>query len=336
MRIILMAGVGVALSSSVSAQPALDGIRDPLYGPARAVQTVQTQFGDASPDNGSELDAAYARIDSGALYILLTGNLQNNFNRLNIFIDACPGGQQSINLAQSPANDGWAAAYDGFTFDPGFAADYLLILRNGASRFDIDFTDLTNGTAGLVEAATDVFSGSLTGSNIGALASTGIGVAHNGSNIAGVTAGTGAADQAAAAAVTTGIELRVPLTAIGNPTGALRVCAMININTHLYLSNQFLGGLTPPQGNLGANGVGSPGPSLGTIDLSDFPGTQSFDVPCPGDLTDDAVVDVDDLNVILSQWNTPGPIGDINHDSTVDVDDLNVVLSNWACSTRAP
>ncbi len=55
-----------------------------------------------------------------------------------------------------------------------------------------------------------------------------------------------------------------------------------------------------------------------------------------GDATNDGTVDVDDLNVVLSNWlrtDDPGvAFGDLNKDGMVDVDDLNVVLSNWNTS----
>ncbi len=56
---------------------------------------------------------------------------------------------------------------------------------------------------------------------------------------------------------------------------------------------------------------------------------------CSGDANDDLIVNVDDLNAILSLWSqavADGGIGDFNCDGTIDVDDLNVVLSNWASS----
>lgn len=56
---------------------------------------------------------------------------------------------------------------------------------------------------------------------------------------------------------------------------------------------------------------------------------------CAGDANDDLIVNVDDLNAVLSLWSqavADGGIGDFNCDGTIDVDDLNVVLSNWANS----
>jgi hypothetical protein len=258
------------------AAPILDGTRDASYS-LRSVQTVQTQFGDANPNGGSELDAAYARIEAGTLYLMLTGNLENNFNNLNVFIDSVAGGQNQLDAAAgsggtNPTNAGWANKYAGFTFDTGFEADYLIILRNGnfgGDRFDIDYA-VIGGGASAFEAATSVFGLSLTGSNAGALPGAGIGVAHDRSNTAGVVGGTGAADQTAAAAVTTGIELAIPLSALGSPDPLdIMISAMINGSNHDYLSNQFLGGLTPPAGNLGGDGSGGFNGTVGQLDLND-------------------------------------------------------------------
>jgi hypothetical protein len=256
------------------AQPTLDGTRDASYD-LRTVQTVETQFGDANPNGGSELDAAYAQIHDGTLYLMLTGNLENNFNKLNIFFDSVAGGQNQLQNADgsggnNPTNDGWAGRYAGFMFDAGFEADYMLTLRNGnfgGDRFDVDFA-VIGGGATAFEAASSIFGGSLTGSNANALPLAGIGIAHDRSNAAGVAGGTGPANQAAAAAVTTGIELAIPLSALGNANPQdIKISAMISGSNHDYLSNQFLGGLTPPQGNLGGDGSGNFTGTLSQINL---------------------------------------------------------------------
>ena len=53
-----------------------------------------------------------------------------------------------------------------------------------------------------------------------------------------------------------------------------------------------------------------------------------------GDLNSDGFVGVDDLNIVLVNWNqnvSPGDLssGDPNNDGFVGVDDLNIVLVNW-------
>lgn len=289
MRVVFVAALaGGVVSSGAFAAPTLDGVRDMAYGSPVAVQTVQTQFGDGMPNGGSELDAAYAVIEGGVLYLMLTGNLENNFNKLNIFIDSVAGGQNTLlntpNFGgNNPENDGWAGKYAGFTFDAGFAADYMLIARNGnfgGDRFDLDFATIGGGL-GAFQTSGPAFGASLTGSNANALMN-GIGVAFNNSNIGGVIEGTGAANQMAAAAVTTGLELAIPLSVIGNPAGPIKVSAMINGSNHDYLSNQFLGGLAAGQGNIGGDGNGGFNGTVGQINLSNFAGDQCFVVlPAP-------------------------------------------------------
>jgi hypothetical protein len=245
------------------------------------VQTVETQFG----DNFSELNAAYARVFGGTLYLTLTGNLENNFNKLNIFIDSMAGGQNVINGALNPNNDGWAAAHNGMTFDSGFEANYLFIVRNGAGKFDLDYTVIGGGATDF-DTYEDVFGGSTQGSGTTA-AGPNLGFSFlagfDNSNVAGIAGGTGAANQTAALAVTTGIELGIPLAAIGNPAigSQIRISAMINGSSHNYLSNQILGGLPPPQGNLGGDGMGTFTGGLSGINFNNFSGNQYFTVVVP-------------------------------------------------------
>jgi len=83
----------------------------------------------------------------------------------------------------------------------------------------------------------------------------------------------------------TGIELAIPLAALGNPDpGDILITAMINGANHDYLSNQFLGGLMPPQGNLGGDGNGAFNGTVGQINLqsgSYASGNQFFSVAAP-------------------------------------------------------
>ena len=126
------------LATSAFAVPIVDGTKDALYGAALAAQTVETGFG----DNLSELNAAYGRIESGKLYLMLTGNIEDNFNKLEIFIDSKAGGQS---VFDSAGNDS-AGNMDGLVFDAGFTADYHLIIRRGNDsfndKFDVDFANL--------------------------------------------------------------------------------------------------------------------------------------------------------------------------------------------------
>jgi hypothetical protein len=260
----------IASSSTAFAAITIDGIRDVDYGAALAVQTVQTGFG----DNFSEWNAAYASIQGGRLNLLFTGNLEANFNKFEIFIDSKLGGQS---IFDSSGNDG-AGAMDGLVFDTGFTADYHLILRRGDNggnlTFDLDFANLGAQSA---SGYSDILGGNTgagtTGTGVNASF---IGVAYDNSNTAGVSGGSAAADQTAALAVLTGLELSIDLADLG-ATGPIKVMAGQNNQGHNYWSNQFLSGLPAPQGNLGGDEAGG-FTGEGAINLNNFPGNQYFEV----------------------------------------------------------
>jgi len=284
-------GVALFASYAMAANPVVNGnINGDPYGAPRAIQTTQTQFG----DNASELDGAWATIMGGRLYVGLTGNLEANFNKLNIFIDSQAGGQNVLsndtnNGGTNPTNDGWAFKHAGMTFDTGFDADYMIIMRRGLSQFDVDFAALGTSDANSFAGYTDAFNGMLEGSaslnvpNNGGNLSPSLEVAYDNSNVAGVLGGTGAANAAAALAVTTGIEFSIALSDIGNPTN-LKISAMVNGSNHDFLSNQVLGGLQPPQGNLGGDGNGNFTGTLSGVNFNNFAGDQFFSVPEPASL----------------------------------------------------
>lgn len=296
----ILLGPVFGLSAAIS----VDGTRDGDYGAAIAVQTVQTQFGDATPPGslgGSELDAAYARVVGGRLFLMLTGNHEPNFNKLDIFIDSKAGGENT--LSGIPAYDflssgSWISTnMSGLMFDAGFEADYHLFSRwgGGSAPYEVDFVDRQGGgsamvpgshanspnAAGLIAAGT-IPAGAL-GPNASASALTqDLHFAINNNNAAGVTGGTGAADMTAAAAVTTGMEFSIALADIGNPAPgqSIRIAAMINNGDHNYLSNQILGGLEP-RGNLGGDGNGGFTGNLAGVNFNELAGLQYFTVVVP-------------------------------------------------------
>lgn len=62
---------------------------------------------------------------------------------------------------------------------------------------------------------------------------------------------------------------------------------------------------------------------------------------CAGDANNSGAVDIDDLNLVLSNWlagpNATRTQGEVTGDGWVNVDDLNVVISDWVSScTAAP
>lgn len=49
----------------------------------------------------------------------------------------------------------------------------------------------------------------------------------------------------------------------------------------------------------------------------------------PGDLNGDNLVDITDLSILLSNWNTTNAVADINKDGTVNIFDLSILLSHY-------
>ncbi len=262
-------------ASFTSAQPVIDGSLDADYR-VLAVQDTQTGFGDNNLGqvdyaNGSELDVAYGVVKDGWLYLLLAGNLESNFNKLEIFFDTRPGGQNRLR-GDNPDVDfnglnrmGDDGSGNGLTFDPDFEADFWVGVTGGGAPYRLyaNYAELGSPGVGLYLGNTGAVSdGTLVDGNN----PFGIRVTINNSNTGGVTGGTGAGD---GSGVTTGVELAIPLNAIGNPTGPFKVCVFINGLSHDYLSNQVLAGIGGG-GNLGE-------PRL--VNFGNIPGEQYFWVP---------------------------------------------------------
>lgn len=184
----------LALSAAVvHAQnaPVMDGTADAIYGPALSTQNTQTQFGDNNRGDlvdteagGSEIDQVFGVVAHDGvkkrLYLMVAGNLENNFNKLEIFIDVdgAAGGVNTIDGSALPAavdpfccggfgtTDGALQRQSGLTFDAGFFADYYVTISNGGESqgtgasplethwaVSAHYADLTQGTAGRVVAA---------------------------------------------------------------------------------------------------------------------------------------------------------------------------------------
>ena len=290
------------MATPVFAAPIIDGSRDVDYGSARAVQTVNTDFGDSTGGltGGGELDAGYAVVDGGRLYVMLTGNIENNFNKVSVFIDSKPGGENV--LSSGPNYDGGVSQnFGGLTFDAGFEADYHVFGRWGGfsgNSFEVDIVDRAGGTCGVscngdfgtasvggTGAGTAIQTGSVLGNGNGTTSylSSALEFGFNNTNSAGVIGGSGAADPIAAAAVTTGFEFSVALADIGNPGpgDVIKIHAAYGNGDNNYHSNQILGGLPAPQGNLGGDGAGGFTGSLSGIDFNNFGGNQYFTVAVP-------------------------------------------------------
>ena len=250
------------------AMPVIDGSAgDPLYGGAAlSVQDTQTGYGDANlgrPDvcNGSELDGAYGVVYNGKLYLVFAGNFETNNNKLNIFFDTRTGGQNRL-LATNSGPDVYGGLrrmsdngdpnLPGLTFQSGFEADFWVSVGCFGDPVGI-FVDYAELYVDALNPGVFYFVG--TGqakcqTNGGALtpdpnspdpnALPAILVTVDNSNRAGVTGGETSDN---GSGVTTGIELAIPLSALGNPTGTIAITAFITDPVAANVSNQFLGGL---------------------------------------------------------------------------------------------
>lgn len=272
----LLASV-LTLALAGSAMAAQDGTLDGTYGPAIATQSTQTQFGDANLGvvdyaNGSELDGAYAYISGGNLYLFLAGNLESNFNKLEIYFDTKVGGQNVLRNDNPDVDFNGLNRQAGMKFDVGFEPDYYLTTTGGYDgagyRMFASFAELLTGgggAGGYLGSNTAVTAGPMTGGTN----PDNIEITIDNSNAAGVDGGCGASS---GAGVAKGVELVIPLAAIGSPTGCLTVSAFINGSGHDYLANQVLGPLPAGTCNLGD-------PSF--VDFSAIAGNQYFQV-CGG------------------------------------------------------
>lgn len=292
MKRITVLALALTTAAPVWANITVDGTLDASYGAPLAVQTVETQFGDTTAaGNGGELDAAYAKVWNDRLYVLITGNVEPNFNKIHLFIDSKAGGENV--LSSTPNYDGGRSQnFGGLTFDTAFEADYHVFGRWGGGAFEVDIVDRNGGTcvtcggdfgSGPQNASFNVLgSGSGTTSFLSSAAQAGF----NNSNLLGVIGGTAAADQTAAAAVTTGFEFSVALADIGSPAigSTILIHAAYGNGDNNFHSNQFLGGLPAPQGNLGGDGAGTFTGNLSGINFNNFGGSQFFRVPVTGEV----------------------------------------------------
>lgn len=152
----LLAALGMmclVASGSAQAQITIDGSADIGYGSALSTQNTNTQFGDAdsgdslNPGGGSEIDQVFATVENGRLYVMITGNLEANFNKLDVFIDVDENvGMNTIDGSLLPTDvdkfccDGQTSStnafqrMEGMRFDVGFTADHYLSFSNGFEK----------------------------------------------------------------------------------------------------------------------------------------------------------------------------------------------------------
>ena len=326
---------GIATAATI----AIDGTAEVLYGAPKSVQSIQTQFGDNNVGNpvfcnGSELDGLYASVQDGFLHMTLTGNLQTNWNKLVVFLDCRDGGQNRVRGDNNSVdynglnNMGDDGSGNGLTFDDGFAADYFIGVTCGIGDVGqlllyVNYADMPTLGAG-----DGGFAGPGTGAQVPVVTPNGIEVAVDNRNVLGVTGGPGGASSGEG--VTTGVEMKIPLPAIGWTAGSIKVCAFVNGGGYSFMSNQVLGSLPVDSVNLG---------NPRAVSFASIPGDQFVVAyeggtppdPCPADLDNDNVVSGSDLSTLLGSW---GPCSgacpaDLDADGVVSGADLSRLLGAW-------
>lgn len=256
-RIIAVAAA-TALASTAYADHIDGSLTTGAYSGPLFVQDTPTSFGDNSNTsttvaNGSEIDGVYGYVADGALTLLVTGNVETNFNRLILFVDSVAGGDNVVGTSSTDTSSGGGTlnSYNGLTFDSGFNADYFFSVNGGGdpTQFYVDYATL--GGTGVYLGSTDANAQTATlGNNVV--------FGYDNSNVAGVTD----ALAAGAGAVTTGFEFSIPLAALGDPTGDIRIAGFIAGGD--FLSNQVFGGVS---------GAGSLG-SAGSVNFANIAGDQ--------------------------------------------------------------
>jgi len=285
----------------------IDGVADADYGsPIVSQQLGTSTFKNTETNfdaaNGSELDAAYGVISNGVLYLVIAGNLDtggtdstgNPFDKLNIFFMTGPGGDHTLGTNYSGAvdfghmnnmgvNGGSQQNGDpGLTFDTGFAANYWIGVTVGpvgaGPKFNVNYEQVCSFCPGIFLGA--VNPSNTPPNNILVNATTGVQAALNNSNTNGVQMDLNGCEANGAPFnpqnVRTGVELAIPLSDLGSPTGQVTVCAFITDDQYASMYNQVLapinGGPSECQGSFG---------DASAVDFTTLPGAHTFTLAVP-------------------------------------------------------
>jgi hypothetical protein len=221
-----------------------------FYGSPLYVQTINTGFGDSTGandtyndnGNGSELDAVYSKVSGANLYLFIAGSFQDNGNYLNVFVAGGGSGENTLSVS-----GGTMQAMNGSVFYPGFQATWAFEMNDyHGTLYSDEYTLAGTPSGGYV--------GSLAESSPGVAAGSDGGVANlylNNTLVSTMgTSGTALSGASSGANTTTGLEMVIPLSAIGYTGGPINVLVDINGGGDSYLSNQFLPGLGVGSNNL--------------------------------------------------------------------------------------
>ncbi len=255
-------------------QPVIDGTLDSDYGPALALQQINTDQPNtgpaaAGPANGSELDAGYGVIRGDKLYLMLTGNLATNGANpganLDLFFDTGVGGSQTLPVMPFYAG---LNQLNGQSFGGGFKARGLINIQSvDPTHFDVSYIDLSGANAIRTDLGETVAGAG--GMLNGGLNVVGVQAAVNNSYVPNPAVAGDPADPQVVRAVQTGIELAIPLGLLNTSAPAsIRVSAVLANSTHTAFSNQVLGGPARFDASFTVSGTGAPTLYVGTGQFS--------------------------------------------------------------------
>ncbi|MER3558946.1 MAG: hypothetical protein C4336_05485 [Armatimonadota bacterium] len=206
---------------------AIDGRNIPSeFGSPIASQTNYTGFGDrlATHNWGSELNQLFVRCVNGVLYIGITGNLEGNGNSIHLYIDTGRSTSNTFNLTTGCINCS-VQGMSGVIFE--HKPDWAI----GINRYDdgqgndniyIDLHDLVNNQSTYIGA---VSVGTGANQPQGGDNTANLRAAFDNANVDGVTSDPNNLGDPATA--TAGLEMAIPLSALGNPTGTLKILAVL-------------------------------------------------------------------------------------------------------------
>jgi len=328
----------------------VDGVLDADYGNPKVGQIVHTGFGNATDGvngyaNGSELDGGWIKVDAdtGMLYIFLSGNLESNFNKLDIFIDCVPGAGQNEVRSDNPDVDFNGLSrmgrdtvnnLPGLKFDADFAPDFFVTTTLGGydgttgagpTQYANIAQMLTDGGGVGAYIGSGPFTNAQTGSNLIDDQVYGCKLSTNNSNASGVSGDSASAGSGCG--ITTGMEIMIPLVLTGwDGSSDIKVCAFINGQGHDYASNQVLGSLPAGSGNLGGDGTGGyvgGWPAALRFDFSTIAGNQYFST---ADADACAACFGDIAFALLDYGPCPGCASDLDGSGEVDFGDVALIL----------
>jgi hypothetical protein len=316
------------------------------YGAPLASQTNYTGFGDRvslDQTSGSELNQLFIKCVNGVLYLAVTGNLEGRpfSNSIHFYIDTGRNPNNTFTLTTGCINCS-VQGMSGVVFD--HKPDYVLSVSHfddgqGNDNIYLDLHDVVNNQSTYLGAVA-------VGAGEGTVAQ-GVKAGFDNSNLQGVTSDLNNIGDPTTA--TTGLEVAIPLSVLGNPQGEIKILALLTGGADLgdacrgtYLSNQSLPAMNignPSQQFPNPEWARCPSPPFDPPDFFPFSfvalaGTHYVSVqPCPagpeGDVDGNGCVDDADLLIVLFNFGNAGGQGDVNGDNIVDDADLLAVLFNF-------